>query len=85
MSHHIPVLAYTLDGQSLPSFPNSALPTKSEMRRFFFPNGNPVVPTLFMMNLDQKKIFPVLQGEAKPYQLDQRMKQIHRQAMTYEY
>ena len=76
VKHHIPVLAYTLDGRSLPSFPQSVLPSQAEMNRFF-PNGHPVVPTLFLMNLDQHKIMPVLQGEAKTYQLDQRLQQIH--------
>ena len=76
VNHHIPVLAYTLDGRSLPSFPKSVLPTQSEMNRFF-PDRHPVVPTLFLMNLDQHKIIPVLQGEAKAYQLDRRMQQIH--------
>ncbi len=76
VKHHIPVLAYTLDGRSLPSFPQSVLPSQAEMNRFF-PNGHPVVPTLFLMNLDQHKIMPVLQGEAKAYQIDQRLQQIH--------
>ena len=76
VKHHIPVLAYTLDGRSLPSFPQSVLPSQKEMNRFF-PNGHPVVPTLFIMNLDQHKIRPVLQGEAKAYQLDQRLQKIH--------
>ncbi len=74
--HHMPVLAYTLDGRSLPSFPRSVLPSQAEINRFF-PNGSPVVPTLFLMNLDQHKIMPVLQGEAKAYQLEQRLQQIH--------
>ena len=43
----------------------------------FFPHGNPVIPTLFLMDFNQHKIIPVLQGEAKVYQLDRRMKQIH--------
>ena len=41
-THHIPVLAYTLDGQSLPSFPNSVVPNRSEMQKFF-PAGNPEI------------------------------------------
>ncbi len=76
VKHHIPVLAYTLDGRSLPSFPQSVLPSQAEMNRFF-PNGHPVVPTLFLINLDQHKIMPVLQGEAKAYQLDQRLQKVH--------
>jgi len=72
-SHHIPVLAYTLDGNSLPSFPGSLTPNKEEMTHFF-PNGNPVVPSLFLMSLNDKKIVPVLQGEASQEQLDSRLR-----------
>ena len=75
VSHHIPVLAYTLDGRSLPSFPGSVLPTSSEMKHFF-PKGHPVVPTLFLMDSDQHKIYPVLRGAASGYQLDHRMRQL---------
>lgn len=75
--HGIPVLAYTLDGQSLPSFPKSIIPTPAELNRFF-PNGSPVVPTLFLMDFNQHKIIPVLKGEASTVQVDRRMQEIHR-------
>lgn len=78
MSHHIPVLAYTLDGKSLPSFPNSLHPNPSEMHTFF-PDGKPVVPTLFLMDLSRHSIMPVLKGEAKAYQLAMRMRKIQSQ------
>lgn len=73
--HHIPVLAYTLDGRSLPSFPSSVTPSQDEMNQFF-PNGNAVVPTLFLMDLDKQRMIPVLKGEATQRQLSQRMKQL---------
>ncbi len=76
LKHHIPVLAYTLDGRSLPSFPQSVLPSQAEMNRFF-PQGNAVVPTLFLMNFAQHKIFPVLQGEASMHQLEARLQTVH--------
>lgn len=76
LKHHIPVLAYTLDGWSLPSFPRSLLPTQAEMDRFFY-NRNPVVPTLFLMDLNQHYIVPVLQGEASTHQLEYQLQQIH--------
>src|SRR3990167_11228890 len=69
--HHIAVLAYTLDGKSLPSFPNSFNPTQTELLKFF-PTQNPVVPTLFLMDQQTHHIYPVFQGEASRYQLSQR-------------
>lgn len=70
-NNKIPVLAYTLDGQSLPSFPNSVNPTKTEVMKFF-PTKSPVVPTLFLMDQKTHRIYPVLQGEATEAQLSQR-------------
>ena len=75
-THHIPVLAYTLDGQSLPSFPNSVVPNRSEMQKFF-PKHNPVVPTVFMVDLRRHKIIPLLQGEAREDQLALRIHQLY--------
>ena len=74
-SHNMPVLAYTLDGQSLPSFPNSVTPTQSEVSKFF-PTQNPVVPTLFLMDEKTHQIYPVLQGEATEDQLSERLSQL---------
>lgn len=73
--NHVPVLAYTLDGKSLPSFPNSVNPNQSELLKFF-PDKNPVVPTLFLMDEANHKIYPVLQGEATMDQLSMRFSQI---------
>lgn len=75
--HGIPVLAYTLDGRTLPSFPNSVIPNADEIRHFF-PKGNPVVPTLFLMDLTYHRIIPVLRGEASTAQLNRRLQRIHR-------
>lgn len=81
-SHDMDVLAYTLDGKPLPSFPNSQSPTEHEMRQFF-PEGNPVVPTVFLMNLDQHRIYPLLKGEATFNQLDERVHQIIKMSHSY--
>lgn len=70
-NNKIPVLAYTLDGQALPSFPDSVNPTKAEVMKFF-PTKSPVVPTLFLMDQQTHRIYPVLQGEATESQLSQR-------------
>lgn len=73
--NHIPVLAYTLDGNSLPSFPNSFTPTKNEVLKFF-PTQNPVVPTLFLMDEKTHRIYPMMRGESTLDQLSQRFDQI---------
>jgi type-F conjugative transfer system pilin assembly thiol-disulfide isomerase TrbB len=79
-THSIPVLAYTLDGISLPSFPNSIYPTDVEVRHFF-PDAPPEVPTLYLMDIETHKIIPVLQGEASADQLAMRMQEIQ-QSLT---
>lgn len=72
---HIPVLAYTLNGNALPSFPNSFTPTKNEIQKFF-PTENPVVPTLFLMDQKTHRIYPMMRGEATKPQLSQRFDQL---------
>lgn len=74
-AHRIPVLPYTLDGESLPSFPDSVNPSHAEILKFF-PTQNPVVPTLFLMDQKTHRIYPVLQGEATEEQLSQRLSQL---------
>lgn len=73
--NHIPVLAYTLDGNALPSFSNSFTPTKNEIQKFF-PTENPVVPTLFLMDQKTHRIYPMMRGEATGTQLSQRYDQL---------
>jgi type-F conjugative transfer system pilin assembly thiol-disulfide isomerase TrbB len=80
--HHIPVLAYTLDKESLPSFPNSFTPSAEELLKFF-PRNPPVVPTLFLMDSDRHKIIPVSQGEASTQQLDERLNQIRGKGVSH--
>jgi type-F conjugative transfer system pilin assembly thiol-disulfide isomerase TrbB len=75
VENHIPILSYTLDGNALPSFPNSFTPTKNEVLKFF-PSENPVVPTLFLMDQKTHRIYPVLRGEATQEQLSHRFEQL---------
>lgn len=75
VAHHIPTLAYTLNGVSLPSFKDSVTPTQSELNKLF-PNGNPVVPSLFVVDRKHHQIIRALTGEASETQLKQRMIQI---------
>lgn len=70
--HHIPVLAYTLDGRKLPSFPNSVTPSREEVDKFF-PYQKPSVPALFVMDSNKGAIYPVASGEASYDQLASRM------------
>ena len=74
-SHHIPILAYTLNGIALPSFQDSVTPTQDEIQKLF-PNGSPVVPALFVVDLKDHTIIPALTGEASAQQLHDRMIQI---------
>ena len=71
--HHIPVLAYTLDGKTLPSFPESVVPNREELVRFF-PSKHPSVPALFLMDSERQVILPVAAGEASYEQLDSRVR-----------
>ncbi|MEO1944256.1 MAG: conjugal transfer protein TraF [Candidatus Thioglobus sp.] len=75
VAHGIPVLAYTIDGSNLPSFPNSIYPTKAEVEQFF-PQQQIEVPALFIMDIKNKRILPVMKGEATYKQLSGRVKQI---------
>lgn len=76
VNHDLSVLAYTLDGVSLPEFPDSVTPTQAEIRQFFAKKA-PVVPVLFWMDTGSQHILPVLQGEATYSQLTSRMQQLH--------
>ena len=68
--HGVPVLAYTLDGGILPSFPNTVYPTKAELLKYF-PSQNPVVPTVFLIDRKFHKIYPMMRGQATRSQLSQ--------------
>ena len=69
---HLPVLAFTLDGGTLPDFPDSLTPSVEEVRHFFR-DQSPVVPVVFWIDGAHQTIVPVLQGEATLSQLTQRM------------
>lgn len=75
VNHNIPILAYTLDGNSLPDFKNSFNPTKNEILKFF-PTQSPVVPTLFLMDQSTHRIYPMMQGEATADQLSARFQEV---------
>lgn len=72
VKHKIPVLAYTLNGISLPSFKDSITPTQAEINKLF-PDGHPVVPTLFVVDKKRHQLIRAIIGEASYAQLRQRM------------
>ena len=72
IKHRIPVLAYTLNGISLPSFKDSVTPTQAELSKLF-PDGHPVVPTLFVVDKKHHQLIRAITGEASYAQLKQRM------------
>lgn len=77
-AHHWPVLAYHLDGESLPEFPESVTPTREEWQ-YFFPQAvehPPQVPSVFWVISRQQRVMPVLQGEATAAQFAARMQDL---------
>jgi len=56
------VFAYTLDGQGDLAFPN-AIPAPPDVVQTFFGSGLPMVtPTVFLVNVNTLKTYPLLQG-----------------------
>ena len=69
------VFAYTLDGGTLPSFPN-AVPAPPSVIHTFFQQGIPIAtPTLFMVNVNTLKSVLISQGEVGEGQLNARLHQ----------
>lgn len=56
------VFAYTLDGQGDAAFPNAA-PAPQSVVQTFFGNGMPVMtPTVFLVEVNTLRTYPLLQG-----------------------
>lgn len=81
VTNHISVLAYTLDGNSLPDFSHSFNPTQNELLKFF-PTQSPVVPTLFLMDQAKHRIYPMMQGEATMNQLSERFSELKNEILS---
>ena len=73
---NIPVYPFTLDGQSLPSFPDSATPTQDILKSFFGEKSTVTVPTLFLINVNNLHTYPVSQGELTQEELSNRLLQL---------
>lgn len=68
-AHHLPLLAFTLDGGVSPNLAQSQVPTLKEIKHFF-PNKQPVTPTLFLIDNQTHRIVPFIQGEASDEQME---------------
>lgn len=66
------VYAYTTDGNSLPSFPNS-MPMTESVEKTFFNSPNIEVPALFLINVKTMKAYLIDQGEMSYQDLDNRV------------
>ena len=86
--HFIPVLkdfahyygvkikAYSVDGPDLDNLHSTKM-TGSEYKDYFLQGGyKAVVPALYLQNKHTDQVYPVLFGEAKPYQLAKRMNKL---------
>ena len=69
---NIKIKAYSADGGKIASFQSSPL-TPELYKTFFITAGyKPMVPALYLMNKETMQTYPVLFGEATPYQLASR-------------
>ena len=73
--HHWPITPYTLNGQVLPAFPHSQLPSPTRIQHFF-PAGNIAVPALFLVNRTNYHAYTVSMGEATSSGLVRRLNQL---------
>jgi len=72
----IKVQAYSIDGGALPPFQGEKL-SPELFQTFFLSSGlRPIVPALFLLNNDTNQAYPVLFGEAEPYQLASRVSEL---------
>lgn len=72
----INVKAYSVDGGQLAPFESEKL-SSEHFRTFFLSSGfKPIVPALFLLNKETFTAYPVLFGEAEPYQLASRISEL---------
>jgi len=75
----IPVRAFTLDGISLPSFPNSITVNPAIVHEYFGSSAEDrtiAVPTLFIMNIANLHVYPVSRGALSYTDLVMRMNEL---------
>ena len=71
------VYPYSVQGQSLPSFPNS-MTISNQIASTFFSSPNYVVPSLFLINTQTMKAFLINQGEESLIDLYKQVQQLEK-------
>ena len=73
---HVGIDAYSIDGRKLDGIQGK--PLTSDLFQTFYVSGGykPMVPALFLVNRDTLQTYPVLFGEASPYQLARRINEL---------
>jgi type-F conjugative transfer system pilin assembly thiol-disulfide isomerase TrbB len=84
MRHHIVVRAYTTDGISLPSFPDSRPVDLNLIHQYFGDSTDIAVPVLFLMHMTNGHTFPVSYGEMNESDLENRMNELMPKVWRYE-
>lgn len=79
---HIPLQPYTLDGKSMPGFPNTKVPPSTLVQKLF-PQGA-MVPALYLLNQHNGHIFTVGIGEETPAQLLSRMREFAPKVLAFD-
>lgn len=79
----IKVIAFTLDGISLPSFPNS-IPVSRKVIEEYFGDNEISVPTLFLLNIANLHAYPVSRGALSYYDLVSRMNELIPKVLSFE-
>ncbi|HHU0006909.1 type-F conjugative transfer system pilin assembly thiol-disulfide isomerase TrbB [Legionella pneumophila serogroup 1] len=75
-SFHIPVEAYSLDGESLDGFDSANLTPELFQTLYVSGEYKPVVPALYLVNRPTNQAYAVLFGEAEPAQLANRVDEL---------
>jgi len=73
---HVDMKAYHIDSAPLDGFKGQPLPPALFQTLYVSGGYKPIVPALFLINRDTLQAYPVLFGEASPYQLARRMNEV---------
>jgi type-F conjugative transfer system pilin assembly thiol-disulfide isomerase TrbB len=74
--YHIPVQAYSLDGQPLEGFDATSLTPELFQTLYVSGGYKPVVPALYLIHRPTTQAYAVLFGEAQPAQLAKRVDEL---------
>ncbi len=79
---HIPLIAYTLDGNKIQGFPHTQIPSHTLVQKLF--PGGASVPALFLINNHNGHLFEVAIGEQSPRQLLIRLRRLAPKVLAYD-